>query len=87
MFHVYVLRSVKDGNIYIGYTNDLRKRIVQHNHGQSFSTAPRRPFKIIYYEAYLNQKDAENREWWLKSGWGRNYLKRILANYFLSGKI
>ena len=86
MYYVYTLQSLKDGNLYTGYTNNLRKRIVEHNRGLSFSTAFRRPFKLIYYEAYLNRKDAEKREWWLKSGWGRNYMKRNLANY-LGGKV
>lgn len=85
MYYVYVLQSIKDKNLYTGYTNNLRRRIAEHNQGLSFSTSFRLPFKLIYYEAYLNRKDAMQREIWLKSGWGRNYLNRALANY-LAGK-
>ena len=49
--YVYVLRSLKDGNNYVGYTNDLRRRFAEHEAGNVLSTAARRPFKLIYYEA------------------------------------
>ncbi len=81
MYYVYVLQSQKDGHHYMGCTNDLRKRLIEHNQGKSFATAPRRPFKLIYYEAHINRKDAERREKFLKTGWGRDYIKRTLKNY------
>jgi len=81
MNYVYILKSIKDGNIYIGCTNDLKKRIIMHNNGRVESTKNRKPFKIIYYEAFLNQHDAFTREQWLKTRWGRNHIKKILFNY------
>jgi len=62
MLYVYLLKSKKDNNLYIGSTNDLEKRIAEHNEGKVFSTKPRRPFELIYYEAYKSEKDAHHRE-------------------------
>ncbi len=66
MFYVYVLKSEKDGRLYVGYSNDLARRVKEHNQGLVISTKPRRPFKLIYYEAYSSEKDAANRENMLK---------------------
>ncbi|MBI2613659.1 MAG: GIY-YIG nuclease family protein [Candidatus Levybacteria bacterium] len=82
MFYIYVLRSVKDKKLYSGYTSDLRSRFRYHNQGKVEVTKHRRPFKLIYYEAYLHQQDATAREKFLKTQWGRNFLKRVLKNYF-----
>lgn len=82
MHYVYILESLKDEKMYVGYTNDLRRRIDEHNQGKSFATAPRKPFKLIYYEAYIYREDAEKRERFFKTGWGRNYISRALNNYF-----
>ena len=62
MFYVYVIKSKKDGNLYIGSTNDLKRRMKQHNSGLGLSTKPRKPFELIYYEAYKSEKDARKRE-------------------------
>lgn len=62
MFYVYVLQSMKDGALYIGFSSDLKRRIAQHNRGESFATAPRRPFRLAYYEAYHAEHDARHRE-------------------------
>ncbi len=66
MFYVYLLRSLKDGNLYLGYTNDLRRRLKEHNQGKSKSTKPRSLLQLIYYEAYLAESDARKREHNLK---------------------
>jgi predicted GIY-YIG superfamily endonuclease len=66
MHYVYTLQSSKDKNLYIGRTNDLRRRLAEHNGGKSFATAPRKPFKLVYYEAYMAAADAKNRERSLK---------------------
>jgi len=66
MFFVYVLRSKKDKKLYIGFTNDLRYRIQKHNSGLNKSTKFRRPFELIYYEAYKSEEDAKKREEMLK---------------------
>jgi len=66
MFFVYILKSKKDDNLYLGYTEDLRKRIKEHNLGFVPSTRLRKPFKLVYYESYLSQRDATQREHNLK---------------------
>ncbi len=84
MFHyTYVLKSKKDGKLYIGYTKDLRKRLIQHNTGISTYTKNRGPFIVIYYEACLSEEKARSRELYLKSGMGRRYLKNRLGDSYL----
>jgi len=68
MFYVYILRSKKDNDFYIGCTSDLKKRLNEHNLGKSKSTASRIPFVLVYYEAYINKEDAFTREQYLKTG-------------------
>ncbi len=80
MYFVYVIKSLKDGNFYIGYTSDLEKRIQEHNDCVSKSTAHRRPFELIYYEGSRNIKDAMHREKYLKTTYGHRYLKNRLKN-------
>jgi putative endonuclease len=82
MFFVYVLRSLKDFNYYIGYTSDLEKRLFEHNGGISKSTAHRRPLELVYYEACISSKDAAHREKYLKTTYGHRFLKNRLKNYF-----
>ncbi|OHB98478.1 MAG: excinuclease ABC subunit C [Planctomycetes bacterium RIFCSPLOWO2_12_38_17] len=81
MFYVYILQSKKDKQLYTGYTNDLKKRLCEHNVGKVFSTKNRIPFEIVYYEACLNQQDATHREKYLKTAWGKRYIKQRLKNY------
>ena len=76
MFYTYVLKSKKDGELYIGWTNDLRSRVKKHNLGGVQSTKDRRPLMLIYYEACCGKDDAIRREKQLKTGFGRAYLKR-----------
>ncbi len=66
MFYSYILKSLKDNNLYIGSTTDLKRRFAQHNYGLVKSTKPRRPFKLVYYEAYAAEEDARRREHNLK---------------------
>lgn len=82
MFYVYVLHSIADRGLYIGYSTDLRKRLSEHKRGASCATSYRGPWKMIYYEAYLDRQDAEGRERYLKSGSGRKFLKVQLRHYF-----
>lgn len=81
MYYVYILQSQKDKSLYIGYTNNLEKRFKEHNQGYSIATKYKRPYKLIYYEAFLNSKDAKSREKYLKSGWGWRSIKKLLKNY------
>ena len=83
MFYVYVLRSEKDAGFYIGFSSDLKRRLAEHKRGASIATKSRGPWKLIYYEAYLNEEDALGRERYLKSGSGRRFLKAQLKHYLL----
>ena len=66
MFYVYILKSSSNGRLYIGYTNDLRRRFVEHQKGQSVYTKHRGPWQLAYYEAYACENDARKREIKLK---------------------
>ena len=81
MGYIYVLQSLKDKQFYVGYSNNLKKRVKDHNEGKVYSTKFRRPLKLIYYEACLNQQDATKREKYLKTAWGKRYIKNRLKNY------
>jgi len=77
----YVLRSLKDKYFYVGYTTNLKNRLNAHNNGEVKSTSPRRPFEVVYYEVCYNQKDAIHREKYLKSTYGKRFIKMRLKNY------
>src|SRR6266480_7585321 len=81
MFYVYLLHSTKDNEFYIGYSTDLKRRLSEHTRGASFATKSRGPWKLIYYEAYTERKDAEGREKFLKSGAGRRFVRAQLRHY------
>lgn len=83
MWYVYVLKSYRTNQWYTGFTNDLRKRILEHNAGENKSTKNGIPWKHIYYEACHNKRDAHAREKYLKSGMGKRYLKNRLKFFFL----
>lgn len=86
MYYTYLLESQKDSGWYIGYTNNLKDRFLEHSQGRVISTKNRLPIKLIYYEAYLNRLDAKKRERFLKSGSGRKFLKKQLTNYLINNK-
>lgn len=86
MYYVYIIESQKDHGWYIGYSSDLRRRIQEHNQHKNISTSSRGPFKLIYYEAYLNKMDALGREKFLKSGAGRTFLKKQMRHYLEENK-
>ena len=81
MYYVYLLISEKDGNFYTGSTNDLKRRLDEHNAGKVKSTLKRGLFKLIYYEACINENDTRRREKYLKSGMGKKCLKNRLRSY------
>ena len=81
MYYVYVLKSEKDGNFYIGYTSDLRDRVDMHSKGRVQSTKLRRPLRLVYYEACLQQEDALHRERYLKTTYGHRYIRNRLRHY------
>ena len=80
-YYVYVLRSLHDGRFYVGSTRDLKKRIQLHNAGAIASTRPRRPFELVFYEAYRNEYDARRRESYFKTAKGRTALRTMLREF------
>lgn len=78
MYFLYILRSLKDRKLYIGITDNLERRIKQHNNGQSKSTRYRIPFILIYKENYLTRREAAKREWYFKNTTEGNKLMREL---------
>ncbi|OGI68363.1 hypothetical protein A2738_00545 [Candidatus Nomurabacteria bacterium RIFCSPHIGHO2_01_FULL_42_15] len=81
MHYVYVLKSVILGELYIGQTNDLKRRFVEHNDKKNISTRYKAPFKLVYYEAYTSKSDAKHREQMLKRFSGSmTHLKKRIKN-------
>jgi putative endonuclease len=79
--YVYVLLSPRDGNFYTGFTHDLKRRLAEHQPGEVPSTAGRRPLELAYYEACRSRAYAMRREVYLKSTWGKRYLRVRLQDY------
>ncbi|MBU0759421.1 MAG: GIY-YIG nuclease family protein [Candidatus Omnitrophica bacterium] len=80
MYYAYVLQSLKDGEFYTGFTNNLERRIAEHNSKGQFSTKCRVPFRLVYYEGCLSKEDAIAREEYLKSGRGKKYIRNRIKN-------
>ena len=82
-YYTYILQNLKDKKWYTGSTKDLRNRFMEHQKGYVFSTKGRGPFRLIYYEACLNEQDARIREKYLKSGMGKRYLRNRIKRFLL----
>ncbi len=81
-YYEYALRSIDHDFIYIGYSLDLKKRLVRHNSGFVQSTKAYKPFDLIFYEAYSTMSDAKRREMYLKTNKGRQTLMMMLKDFF-----
>jgi len=81
-YYVYIIESIKNNVLYIGFTNNLKNRLQEHNRGLNFSTKTQKPWRLIHFEAYLNEEDAKRREGYLKTNQGSRLLKRMLKEYF-----
>ena len=79
-YHTYVLYSLRDSKLYIGYSSQIEKRIQQHSNGEVMSTKHRRPLKLIYYESHLSARDAIRREKYFKTTSGKRTLKLMLRD-------
>lgn len=77
--YIYILKSLKDNKNYTGYTANLKQRLSEHTHGMVKSTRNRRPLKLIHTESFSSKKDAQKREKCLKSGIGKEEIKKILT--------
>lgn len=80
LYYVYILFSNKNLGLYIGYTENLKIRLGEHFNGKVTATQNRRPLTMIHYEAFTNKKDSKAREEFLKSGFGRQQMKKMLQN-------
>jgi len=73
--------SLKNERLYVGYTDDLKRRVVEHNSGIGGKyTRDNRPFKLVFYEAFLSKEDAMRQEMFYKSGYGKEVLKEKVKN-------
>ncbi len=81
MWWVYVLKSLKNGRLYIGSTNDLERRLAEHNSGKNKYTRHVRPLQLVYNEVCDGRLEARRRESYLKSGQGREFLKLKIREY------
>ncbi|MEK6645498.1 MAG: GIY-YIG nuclease family protein [Candidatus Firestonebacteria bacterium] len=77
-YYVYVLLSQKDSKFYIGFTNELERRLKEHEQGKNISTSKRLPVKLIYFEGHLSEDDAMRRENYFKTTKGKTTLRQIL---------
>jgi len=75
MYYFYVLRFKQNGKLYKGFTNDLKRRIADHRSKNSNFTSKNGEFELVFYEAYVSKKDAQNAERYFKTGHGREVLK------------
>lgn len=78
MFFVYAIKSNDRNYIYVGLTNNLDRRIEEHNSGKNRTTKPYRPFRLIYSETFSTRSEARIKEKILKSGFGKEYLKTFI---------
>ncbi len=76
IYYTYVLKSASDNYFYIGFTEDLKNRIKEHNAGNVIATKNRRPLKLVYFEACTDKNKALKREKYFKTGFGRRFLKQ-----------
>ena len=81
-FAVYILLSLKDQQFYIGFTSNFERRMEEHQHGKSKSTACRRPFICMFVEYYRSKKDALRREKYFKTSGGKRVLRLMLSENF-----
>jgi len=79
MHYVYILKSETSGELYKGCTTDLKRRVKEHDSGNSKFTKSNGPWKLVYYEAFLNKRDARREELFLKSGKGKERIKYLLT--------
>jgi putative endonuclease len=82
MYYVYILQSLKDKRTYVGFSENIERRLAQHNAGKSKATKHRRPFRLLFTEDFITSAEAKKRDAYWKSGGGRRKLKQ----YFPEGR-
>lgn len=79
--YVYILRSLKDNNLYVGYTTNIEQRLKQHKYGEVKSTKNRRPLELVYREKCFNRYEGRKREKYLKSLYGVREKRKLIENF------
>ena len=79
-YSIYVLQSEKDNRLYVGMSSNIARRFQEHNLGYVFSTKGYLPWKLVYQEFIGTRVHAREREKYLKSGSGKEFLKKMLLN-------
>ncbi|TRZ93559.1 GIY-YIG nuclease family protein [bacterium] len=87
MYYVYIVRSMKDDKHYIGYTNNIERRLQEHNRGKSKSVKHRGPFELVYHEGYVAKIEAVRREKQIKSYKGGEVFRKLLASTLSSSLV
>jgi len=80
MFTVYALKSINRNYIYVGLTNNIERRFNEHQKGHNKTTSPYKPFVLIFQGDFLNRNEARKKEIYLKSGSGKEFLKKLFIN-------
>lgn len=76
MFYTYVIKSFSRNYVYVGISNDFKRRLREHNSGKNRTTKPYKPFKVLHVEEFPDRISARTRERWFKSGEGKEFLKK-----------
>ena len=84
VYYVYIIQNIKDKKFYTGITNNLDRRLKEHNKGKNYSTKNRGSFQLVYSEKYFSRNDARKREKFFKSGIGREFRNNLLSNRIYS---
>ena len=79
-YYFYILKSLKNNKLYLGYTSDIKTRLRSHNFGENLATKPNIPYELIYYSAFKSKKDAVDCEKYFKTTAGWKRLKQMLKN-------
>ena len=79
MFHLYILRSLKNGKYYVGSTKDVEKRLRQHNDGKTKSIKAFVPYELVYKEVYSSYSQARKRELYIKSRKSRKFIDELVV--------
>lgn len=80
MYYFYILRSIKNKKLYLGFTPNLKERLKSHNAGENKATKPNIPYELLFYSAFKNEKDAINCEQYFKTTAGWNRIHKMLEN-------
>lgn len=81
MFFIYILQGLKDNKTYVGYTNNLDRRLVEHNSGKNISTKNRIPLELLFSEKFETSQEARKRALYWKGGGGRRKSKQMFNNF------